>query len=281
MTALQAMARALDRPGGRRLLAQAATAYLRTVLKRDIAVLYNDGLWMHKSGRWTFPDSRFFSYDLTRARRWLEEPDVYFRNAKSWWYKLYHPREGDTILDIGAGRGEDALPFSQGVGKLGRVISVEAHPWSFHLLSTFCKLNSLENVLPIHAAIADTPRHMYVVESADGDWQSDHVSDTPGGRVIDGQTIDQLCRDLGIRDIAFLKMNIEGAERLALTGMSETISRVRCVCICAHDFRANRGDGEWFRTRSVVCDFLQSNGFKISEFEGLPDWQRDHIHARQ
>jgi FkbM family methyltransferase len=56
------------------------------------------------------------------------------------------PKPGDTIVDIGAGRGEDDLAFSQAVGPTGKVLAVEAQPRSFRMLKAFCEVNDLRNV---------------------------------------------------------------------------------------------------------------------------------------
>ena len=67
----------------------------------------------------------------------------------------YVPREGDTIVDVGAGTGWETLLFSRTVGMSGRVISIEAHPRVFRCLSKMRAANRLENVTLVQAAVAD------------------------------------------------------------------------------------------------------------------------------
>jgi len=45
-----------------------------------------------------------------------EQLERYLRDARDYWFHVYRPREGDVIVDIGAGRGEDVYAFSLGVG---------------------------------------------------------------------------------------------------------------------------------------------------------------------
>ena len=70
--------------------------------------------------------------------------------------------------------------------------------------------------------------------------------------------------ECSIERIDFLKMNIEGAERLALPGCRRALDRTRSVSIAAHDFRASRGEGEAFRTLAFVREFLTERGFKLT-----------------
>ena len=46
----------------------------------------------------------------------------------------YQPKPGDTVVDVGAGMGDDTLVFSRMVGPSGRVFSFEAHPDTFRCL---------------------------------------------------------------------------------------------------------------------------------------------------
>jgi hypothetical protein len=61
-------------------------------------------------------------------------------------------------------------------------------------------------------------------------------------------------------------------------GMNNTIAKVRNICVCCHDFRADRGHGEEYRTRDFVTDFLSKRGFVVSRRGSDPrDFVRDHI----
>jgi len=74
-------------------------------------------------------------------------------------------------------------------------------------------------------------------------------------------------------------MNIEGAERLAIHGMTRMIRHTRQVCIACHDFLA--GQAEVCQTKAAVTDFLQRNGFAITLRPDHPEaWTRDHVYGR-
>src|ERR1039458_493116 len=115
----------------------------------------------------------------------------------------------------------------------------------------------------------------------------------PGGRMVmspasptsfpvKGVRFDDLCLEREIERIDFLKMNIEGAERLALPGCRRALDRTRYVCIAAHDFRAARGESEEFRTLTFVREFLTECGFKLTTRDDDPRYYVPyHVHGKR
>ncbi|MFI5096536.1 MAG: FkbM family methyltransferase [Candidatus Acidiferrales bacterium] len=205
--------------------------------------------------------------------------DAYVSDAKDFWLQHYSPREGDVIVDVGAGRGEDTLTFSRAVGRTGRVIAIEAHPLSFAFLKSFCRLNRLANVTSLHLALMDKPGTVRIAES-ESSWMENAIECGEGssGVPVQAVTFDSVCKEQGLKDIAFLKMNIEGAERYALPGMEPVLPRIRQICVACHDFRADMGHGEQFRTRAFVEQFLTAHGFRVaSRWDDPRDYVRDHV----
>ena len=207
----------------------------------------------------------------------------YIRDADDYWFHVYKPRTGDVIVDIGAGRGEDVYAFSRAVGPQGRVWAIEAHPESFDHLTRFCGEHRLANVTPLNLACMDRPA-MLQIETLPV-WESNFVREgeaTATSHPVEAITFDALCRRHDIKRIDFLKMNIEGAERFALKGMPEAIRRVQWVCIAAHDFRADRGEGNDFRTRAFVQSFLKDAGFTLVSRDSDPRYYVPyHIHGKR
>jgi FkbM family methyltransferase len=268
----------MDVPVGRRLLGWIATRHARRVLgRRDVAVDFRD-LWMHRVGEYAVPDGPRFDYETSRILKWNDQVAKYLRNAEDYWFRHYTASPGDVIVDVGAGRGEDVLAFSQRVGPTGRVVAIEAHPGSFRLLQKFCTLNHLDNVIPVNAALMDAPGFV-TIETSD-DWRANTVGAAPGGSRIAATTLDLLADELHLEQIAFVKMNIEGAEQQALRGMDATLARTSHVCVCCHDFRAERGDGEEYRTGAFTRDFLTRRGFVVHDRPTDPrPYVRDHVHG--
>lgn len=279
MSYKSALIRLLDRPGGRLLLGKIATTFLHLRSGKGVEIEYIEGMWTRRVGPDFFPDGPQFDYAYADFESWKRQMEVYSSDTKEYWLQHYRPQEGDVIVDAGAGRGEDTAAFSRRVGKAGRVIAIEAHPLSFAILKKFCALNRLSNVTPLHVALMDKSGTVHIVDS-ESSWMENTVTSDQesSGVAVQATTLDALCAKEGISEIAFLKMNIEGAERSALLGMRTVMPRIRQICIACHDFRADDGHGEHFRTRSFVERFLTEHGFTLaSRSDDARDYVRDHV----
>ena len=271
----------LDRRGGRGLLARITTSLARRELGNDVRVFHDGRLWIHFANSTFFPDERRFCYYGSSFREWAELPAKYIRDAQDYWFRQYQLREGDVVIDVGAGRGEDTFAFSKAVGPGGRVVAVEAHPLSYELLETFCRLNRLENTSLLNLAVMDKRGEISMLESADWRANAVAVDAAPGSIKVPSRTLDEICNELlSIRRIDFLKMNIEGAERYALLGMESMVQSTKAMCIACHDFLADRGLGEHYRTKQFVEEFLVDRGFRTVSYQEDPrDFVRCHVFA--
>jgi FkbM family methyltransferase len=235
-------------------------------------------MWMHQVGESIFVDFPRLDYHPTIFGYWADEVDRCHSDAQDHWFYVYKGRPGDLIVDVGAGKGEDALAFSQAVGAQGRLISIEANPITFRCLLLFCELNHLRNVTPMNYAIVDKAGPVAMKTSER--WQADSVNGTTGSAVVPGLTLDDIVERENLQRIDFLKMNIEGAEIRAVEGMEKTLRITQALCISCHDFRANSGDGEHFRTKKRIETMVKQAGFRLVSREA--DWRpcvADQINA--
>jgi len=240
----------LNRPGLRSVLAALATISATVRVGKLCKVSY-EGEWVQ----------RFPSCTLVEPRLSLWTPKQIERATFDYWMYQYLPREGDTIVDVGAGTGWETLFFSRRVGMSGRVISIEAHPRTFHCLSKMCEKNRLENVTLVQAAVVDQELEVQISDS--DEHEANSTIKVGSGIRVPGTTLDYIFRSLGLSRVDLLKMNIEGAERLALSGMGEMAQKTKYVCISCHDFLANEGGPNQLRTKADVIRFLKQNGFAV------------------
>lgn len=265
--------RFLDRPGGRFVLGRLATMYARYRTDSDFEIQYR-GTWIHRVDQYYFQGGDKFNYDMTLIWQQISIRSI----SEDYWFPFYHPKRGEVIIDVGAGRGEDIPAFLDAVGETGRVIAIEAHPTSFKELEAFCRLNRRYNVTLLQVALMDKPGFVTVTDL--NEWESNAVNQKNDSNTIHVQanTLDNICKSEFIEDISFLKINIEGAERYALLGMDHAIRRCKVICVACHDFRAERGESEQFRTRAFVEQYLVEHGFKLaSRKHDSRDYVRDHI----
>ena len=251
----------------------ASTATHRCEVFHDAAL----GSWGRTAlGETIFDGPRFvyFAQDLQN----VDGATPWTAAARRHWFVHYQPRAGDVILDIGAEVGGDVPAFAKGVGATGRVIAVEAHPATFKLLEATVDRCGFKQVECLHLAIAEGRGEIFI-EDAESTLSS-AVSSRGVGHRVPSLSMDEVCESLGIGEVALLKMNIEGSERGALKGMGKTLARTKHVAIACHDFRADRGDGEYFRTRGEVVAALGAAGFTIATPpENATVYVRDHVHA--
>ena len=95
----------LDRPGGRLLLGKLATGAIRRAGGDDVEIAYVDVLWTRRAGRYYFPDGLNFNYVCSDFNTWKRQMEQYAADTKEYWLRHYSPKEGDVIIDVGAGRG--------------------------------------------------------------------------------------------------------------------------------------------------------------------------------
>jgi FkbM family methyltransferase len=271
---------ALDRSGGRWLLGVIATVAARLTTRRNIRIFYDD-LWVHRLDGEYFGDRPVFDYYIGEFKNWPFLHDLWRNEARECWFHKYTPNSGDVIIDVGAGTGTDLLAFSKAVGATGHVFAIEAHPDTFRSLEKTCRWNGLDNVTCIHRAIADHSGTLYI---SDLDTNvANYVGTDPSGThsiAVPASSIDEIIEEYAVGEVALLKMNIEGAERLAFCGMTNSVPKIQNMAIACHDFLAEEQDDDFFRTRSLVVDYLKNNGFSVAtRLDDPRPYVKDHVHG--
>jgi FkbM family methyltransferase len=181
-----------------------------------------------------------------KHRRWWFE-NVYFR--------LYLPSGGDCVVDIGAGLGIEAAMLASRAPDI-RYVANEIQPWVYECLSlTFAGLPSGYEAFGL--AIGDKPVRIAPTRAGID------ASITAGGPVV-VQNVDWVAFKalFDISRVDLLKMNVEGAELNLLDHID--LKDVERVLVAVHDFRAERGEGERFRTDAGVKAILEGAGFRLS-----------------
>lgn len=261
---LHKLATRLDKLGFRRSLASlASVAYPGQQFS-----VSPDGHWVNHQEACTIVSPSIHTASDRDMREWVMDT----------WTYCYTPKDGDVILDIGAGVGEEAVVFSRLVGS-GKIYAIEAHPDTYRCLSETLKRSGAHNVTPLHLALADTDG-VARIDSGTAHVANSILSDT-GVEVVQ-RSLDSLAAELNINTIDFLRMNIEGAEKFAIRGMTETIKRIANVCISCHDFAADIYRDDSFRTKAEVRIFLESNGFEVVTRPPDPakPWVSDYLFGR-
>lgn len=254
----------LDRLGMRRLVAKVSgLAYHDRTFAVDAR-----GRWVNKQHDCVIvsPDINTMPFAAVRA--------IAERN----WCHQYTPRRGDIVVDVGAGIGDEIVAFSKMVGDTGRVIAIEAAPGTFACLQETVQRSGLNNVTCLNVAV-DEREGFATIE--DGDAHLANSIRGKSGARVRATSLDILFQDLALDRVDLLKMNIEGAEKMAVRGLNEHVAKVRHVAISCHDFIAPEDEHSFFRTKVAVTADLRDRGFDVAgrdAVEGEP-WVGDYVYG--
>jgi FkbM family methyltransferase len=207
-------------------------------------------------------------YPVDGVRHFVRFPEeairpVYRRAAfEQIYFREYRPSGTDVVVDIGAGLGTEIIPLALQAPGL-RYIAVEIDPWTYECLClTLAQLPA--GFEPYGLAIGPEP--CVRIEPTRGGVDASILG---GGRVpVEGISWDAFLARHGVTRVDLLKMNIEGAEGPLLEHID--LAPVERVIVNIHDFRADRGEGEHFRTRARVEARLGVAGFRLKNVDA--DW---------
>jgi FkbM family methyltransferase len=142
----------------------------------------------------------------------------------------------DVLLDVGAHAGSWTRPLSKLVGR-GHVYAFEALPYYAEVLKLTAKLLNLKNVTVLNRAVTD---HNGRLKLTWQDTRGKHLSglthiagvseDTRNAICVDGITLDAFIASHRVRSrVAFVKVDVEGAELMVVHGAEKTIEQFRPV----------------------------------------------------
>ena len=263
---------------GKVLISRLFGVFSRMCNQNKVTIQNHQGYWFrHDSGIATPLGQRLrLRPDIIRSRASAGATD--FGMRERWWFRSYRPQEGDCIVDVGAGMGEDTHVFSKAVGAAGSVLAIEAHPATCRVLSLFVELNKITNVDINNIAVSDTGGVLWMSSLPDADWQCNSIAThqkSENDIKINAMRLDDVPFLANKDTIDFMKMNIEGAEVLALNGARRTLTKTKNLCICCHDFL-----GADTRTKDDVCKILTAAGFTISFADPeAPPYERDFVYG--
>jgi len=139
-------------------------------------------------------------------------------------------REGDVFYDVGANAGFYSLLASRLVGPSGRVVAFEPLPSNLTLFREHLRLNGVENVEVIEAAVAARAGRASFDPSAS---RFTARLQERGALEVKTVCLDNLVASQRIPPPSVLKMDIEGGEYEALRGAIELLRRTKPYVVLA------------------------------------------------
>jgi len=186
---------------------------------------------------------------------------------------LVHP--GEVAVDVGANHGMWTLALSRAVGDEGSVYSFEPVPFTFGTLTAVVRQGRLKNVTLFNRGCSDRVATMEMTVPLQRSGSSDDlqahlaqrgISNTEGNNSISVQcemtTLDVSLAE--IDGIALLKLDIEGAELLAMQGGAGIIARELPAIVCEVDGTFLEGFGQ---SPNDVVEFLGRWGYEPYRYD--------------
>jgi FkbM family methyltransferase len=187
---------------------------------------------------------------------------------------------GQTFVDVGANWGYFTLLASALVGEAGRVVAIEADPRACRTLAANIAHNALRRTTLVAAAASDVEGSLTLGTYGAGSDDSSNFGVTSTTTVAgDGRSfsvparpLDGVLDEAGVDRVHLLKMDIEGAERRAFSGLERRlraalIDRIVLELHPAHLVDQGSSAGE-------VVHMLRVHGFQLWTIEHSPDAHR-------
>jgi FkbM family methyltransferase len=148
-------------------------------------------------------------------------------------------KNNDIFIDCGANLGYISDVASGFVGKSGKVYAIEPSEVCYTRISKNLLQNSFDNIVLINAALSNKPGEALFYDTPNvisrGYACLAGVEQPEGGigYLIKTITIDGLCLENKVDSVRYLKLDIEGAELMALEGAQKMLSDKKIEYILA------------------------------------------------
>ncbi len=141
-----------------------------------------------------------------------------------WFYPNIN--ENSIVVDVGAHVGAYTIRACK---KAKLVVSIEPFDGAIEALKQNLKINKCNNVIIVQKAIADK-RGYGRLKVILGQEAMASLSEN-GNIVVETDTLDNIIQNQYINHIDFLKIDIEGAEKIAIKGMKHTLKITKNIMI--------------------------------------------------
>jgi FkbM family methyltransferase len=249
---------------GMQLLITKVLVRLRHAVWRALTAIQPDRIYSFR-----LPDGARFEYPLASAigrhlfARWFEPAELSFVRE--------HLGPGDVVLDVGANAGLYTVIAARIVGPGGHVYAFEPDQRAAALLRRNVSINALTNVTVIEAAASNETGMAPFAAADDTALSSLADINRDDQRIQEWRTVQTIRLDdavtkHGIGSVSFMKMDVEGAEKLVLDGSQHLLSRAaKGFTILFEGFDQNtRAFGYTVRE---LLDMLPPHGFSLHGFD--------------
>lgn len=154
-------------------------------------------------------------------------------------------KNGDAVVDLGAGIGDFTVLASKKVGSSGKVIALEPNSDDFELLQINAEKNGCRNVIALNLGVAEIPGEKEI-----SFWGRKYS--------FRSDTLENVLERLNAGRIDFVKMDIEGFETVVIRKSIEKVKQAGVISVELHG------------TKDEVDGILRPHGFV---FRTIPWWR--------
>lgn len=153
--------------------------------------------------------------------------------------QFVHP--GDAVVDVGAHYGAYTIRLAQLVGPSGSVLAIEPASHAAEILARNVVLNGFDNVQVERAAVGETTGEatLYLESDPSRNRTIGTIHGAVGLEHVRVARLDDLVRS----PVTFVKMDVEGAELLAIRGAEDLLATCRPVTLFEYQPQAARAMG--------------------------------------
>jgi FkbM family methyltransferase len=165
---------------------------------------------------------------------------------------------GSTVVDAGANIGLITGQLRKAVGPAGHVIAIEPLPANVAALDEFRVDNSFDNLEIVAAALADREGTVSLRLSRDDETATSPYASITASWINAGEiTVPTVALDdiVGDRRVDFIKLDVEGAEALALRGATRVLERDRPLVYCEFNDIIHRDVGS--SSAGLLAEFAE------------------------
>ena len=195
---------------------------------------------------------------LKKDKIYEQETTIFLRN---------HLKRGQTAWDVGANIGYFSLEFAKSVGPEGEILSFEPHPEIFQVLQRNIKRNKYKNIKLFNQACGSSPGETKLFFSTENEGNHKIIENSNSNNFALTEVV-TLSTFLNEYSPSLIKMDIEGAELLALQGLGhENLKKFTIDFVIEyHPYEMSFFNIEG----KEVLDFFISSGYKFRNL-AFPD----------
>jgi FkbM family methyltransferase len=185
-------------------------------------------------------------------------------------------RPGMTFVDVGANMGLYSLFAAKKVTAQGRVLAIEPSSREYEILSRNIKRNHLANIRALNIAASDRQGAAELLVAPLKNAGHNTLGEFGYGTALERkervptERLDDIVRQEGLERVDVIKMDVEGAEMLALRGAADTLRRFQPLLLLEVSDRTLQHQGSSSRK---LLNFLAAEGYQLYQFSsqtGLP-----------